>query len=388
MKLFFNAKINTITNGIIEDGYVIIKKDKIFEVGDMGQFSIDTFEGDKYDLNGNYVLPGFIDAHCHLGLSESAIQFEGRDHNETTDPITPHMRAIDAINPDDITFTEALRAGVTTVATGPGSANVIGGTFAIIKTFGKRIDDMIVKDPVAMKCAFGENPKRVYSSKSKTPSTRMAIAAVMRETLSVAKQYLDKKEAAGDDNSKMPSYDAKCEALIPVLKKEIPIKAHAHRADDIFTALRIAKEFDLKITLDHVTEGHLIIDELIKENVPCIVGPSFGHRGKFELKEKSFLTPRALSDAGIDIAITTDSPVTPLDQLPLMAGLAYKEGMNKDKALEAITINPAKILEIDNLYGSIEKDKIADLVILNMHPFEIDSKVQQVIVMGNTVYQK
>ncbi len=388
MKLLYNGKINTITSGIIEDGYIIIEDEKIKDLGETKDFDINNFQGEKVDLEGNLVFPGFIDAHCHLGLSESAIQFEGRDHNETTDPTTPHMKAIDGINPDDITFKEALQSGVTTVASGPGSANVIGGTFSVIKTYGSRIDKMIVKDPVAMKCAFGENPKRVYSSKNKVPSTRMGIAAIMRETLCVAKQYLDKKEAAGDDYSKMPVYDAKSEALIPVLKREIPIKAHAHRADDIFTAIRIAKEFNLKMTLDHATEGHLIAQELAQENIPCIVGPSFGHRGKFELKEKSFLTPKVLSEAGIDIAITTDSPVIPLDQLSLMAGLAYKEGMNKEKAMEAITINPAKILEIDDMYGSIEKGKIADLVVINKHPFEIDSKVQKVFVLGKVAYQR
>ncbi|MFP4457395.1 MAG: amidohydrolase [Clostridia bacterium] len=389
MLLIYNANINTVTNGVIEDGYILVENDKIEDVGLMDDINIDDFDCKKIDATNKLVFPGFIEAHCHLGLSESAIRFEGSDHNETTDPITPNMRGLDGINPMDITFKEALEAGVTTVNTGPGSANIIGGTFAIIKTAGgKRIDDMIVREPSAMKCAFGENPKRVYNGKNKMPTTRMAIAALFRETLSKTQQYLAKKEAAGDDISKLPNYDAKLEALIPVIKREIPIKAHAHRADDIFTAIRIAKEFNLKMTIDHTTEGHLIANELFEENYPCIVGPSFGHRSKFELKEKSFETPKVLSEAGVNVAITTDSPVVPLDKLPLMAGLACKEGMDRDEALKAITINPARILEIDDLYGSIEKNKCADLVIINKHPFEVDAKVSHVIVSGELVVEK
>jgi imidazolonepropionase-like amidohydrolase len=388
MLLIYNANIDTVTNGVVKNGYILVEDNKIKELGEMSNINLNDYECKKIDATNKYVYPGFIEAHCHVGLSESAIRFEGSDHNEATDPVTPNMRGIDGINPMDITFKEALEAGVTTVNTGPGSANIIGGTFSIIKTNGKRIDDMIVRDPSAMKCAFGENPKRVYNGKNKMPTTRMAIAALFRETLSKAKQYLDKKESAGDDVTKFPNYDAKLEALIPVLKKEIPIKAHAHRADDIFTAIRIAKEFDLKMTIDHTTEGHLIANELLEEGYPCIVGPSFGHRSKFELKEKSFETPKVLSEAGLDIAITTDSPVVPLDKLPLMAGLAFKEGMDKDAALKAITINPAKILEIDDMYGSIEVNKIADLVVIDKHPFEVDAKVSHVIVSGEVVVEK
>ncbi len=388
MLLIYNANINTVTNGVIENGYIVVKEDKIKEIGLMDQLKLDDYDCEKIDADSKTVYPGFIEAHCHLGLSESAIRFEGSDHNEATDPITPNMRGLDGINPADITFKEALEAGVTTANTGPGSANIIGGTFAIIKTNGSRIDDMIVREPSAMKCAFGENPKRVYNNKNKMPTTRMAVAALFRETLSKTQQYLAKKEAAGDDISKLPSYDAKLEALIPVIKKEIPIKAHAHRADDIFTAIRIATEFDLKMTIDHTTEGHLIAEELFEEKYPCIVGPSFGHRSKFELKEKSFETPKILCEAGLDVAITTDSPVVPLDKLPLMAGLACKEGMKRDDALKAITINPAKILEIDDMYGSIEETKIADLVIFDKHPFEVDAKVSHVIVSGEIVVEK
>ncbi len=388
MILIHNVNIHTVTKGLIKNGYVILEKGKIKEVGTADKVNPAEFKGQVISGRNRHLFPGFIDAHSHLGLSESAIGFEGSDTNEATEPLTPELRGIDSFNPMDITVTEALQAGVTMACVGPGSANILGGTFAVVKTHGKRVDDMIIKNPVAMKCAFGENPKRVYNNKGKSPTTRMATAALFREILYKAKQYLAKKEAAGEDMTKMPAYDAKCEALIPVLKKEIPLKAHAHRADDIFTAIRIAKEFDLKMTLEHCTEGHLIVDELLKENYPCIVGPSFGHRSKFELKEKSFNTAKVLSDAGIDIAITTDSPVTPLDTLPLMAALAWKEGMNKDKALEAITINPAKILGLDKSYGSIEKNKVANLVLMDKHVFETNAKVLYVFVDGEVVYKK
>lgn len=329
-----------------------------------------------------------MEAHCHLGLWESSIGFEGADGNDITHPITPQLRAIDAINPMDITFEEARNAGVTCAAAGPGSANVIGGTFVAIKTApAKRIESLIVKDPIAMKCAFGENPKRCYSSKNKMPSTRMGVAAVFREALFKAKQYLDKKEAAGEDVSKLPAFDAKCEALIPVLKREIPLKAHAHRADDMFTALRIAKEFNLKITLDHATEGHLIADELVKENVPCIVGPSFGHRSKFELQNKSFTTPHVLNQAGIKVAITTDAQVTPLHRLPLMAGLAVEAGMDEMEALKAITINAAEIIGVADRVGSLEKGKDADIAIFDGHPFEVQGKPWKVMIDGKFVFE-
>jgi len=386
MLLIKNGIIHTITGEVIKNGSILIDGKIIKKVGK----NIEQNDDMKViDAKGKIVTPGFIDSHSHLGLWESSIGFEGADGNEAKDPITPHMRAIDAINPMDITFEEARNAGITSTATGPGSANIIGGTFIAIKTAkAKRVEDLIIKDPIAMKCAFGENPKNCYNNQNKMPTTRMAISALFRETLSKAKMYMEKLEQAEGDKSKEPQFDAKLHALIPVLKKEIPIKAHAHRADDIFTAIRIAKEFDLKMTIDHTTEGHLIANELLEEGYPCIVGPSFGHRSKFELKEKSFETPKVLSEAGLDIAITTDSPVVPLDKLPLMAGLAFKEGMDKDAALKAITINPAKILEIDDMYGSIEVNKIADLVVLDKHPFEVDAKVSHVIVSGEVVVEK
>jgi len=364
---------------VIKKGTILVDKGKIVEVGPDVSVPEDA---QVIDAAGRMVFPGFIDAHSHLGLDESCIGFEGSDVNEATDPVTPNMRAIDGFNPLDITVKEARENGVTACAAGPGSANVVGGTFMAIKTFGTRVDDMIIKEPVAMKVAFGENPKRVYSGKGKTPSTRMGTAAVLREILAKTVRYNKQIEAAGDDPTKLPQYDAKLEAMLPVIRREIPIKAHAHRADDIFTAIRIAKEFNIKITLDHCTDGALIADTLAKEGLPAIVGPSFGHRTKFELTNKSFVTPGILAKAGVKVAITTDSPVTPLHSLPLMAGMAVAAGMDECEALRAITLNAAEIIGIEDRVGSITPGKDADIAIFEGHPFEISSKPWMVLING------
>ena len=380
-----NGLIYTMSNDeIIENGDVLIEDGKIIEIGK----HLLSDKAQVIDATGKIVMPGFIDAHCHLGMWEDGIGFEGADGNETTDPITPHLRAIDAINPMDRTFQEARDAGVTMVASGPGSANVIGGTFVAIKTFGHRVDDMIVKDPLAMKCAFGENPKRVYNDKKQSPSTRMAIAAELRNALFKTKEYLNKKEMAKDDFSKMPSFDMKWEALIPVVKGEMTLKAHAHRADDILTAIRIAKEFDLKMTIEHCTEGHLIADYLAEEGYSVIVGPSLSERSKFELKNLTFDTPGILSKAGIKIAIMTDAPVIPLQYLSMAAALSVKSGMDSYEALKAITINPAEILGLDERVGSIEIGKDADLVLWDKHPFQLDALAEKVIIDGIIVNEK
>lgn len=384
MLLIKNGYIYTMEGKNIEDGDVLIKDGKILKIGR----NIDNKDAKIIDAKGKIVLPGFIDAHTHLGMWEDAIGFEGADGNEATNPITPHLRAIDAINPMDRNFQEARELGVTSVATGPGSANAIGGTFVAIKTYGDRIDDMILKDPVAMKCAFGENPKRTYSEKKVSPSTRMAIAAEIRETLYKAKEYKEKKEAAGSDVSKKPSFDMKLESLIPVLDKKIPLKAHAHRADDIFSAIRIAKEFNLEMTLDHCTEGHLIVDYLVKEKYGIIVGPSLSERSKFELKNLTYETAGILSNKGLEIAITTDAPVIPLQYLCTTAAFCMKAGMDSYDALKAITINPAKILKIDDRVGSIKKGKDADIVIWDRHPFEIEAIAKYVIIDGEIVHVK
>lgn len=335
------------------------------------------------DAAGLQVYPGFVDAHCHVGLDGTAIGYEGQDYNEYNDPVTPQLRAQDGINPMDRSLKDAALAGVTCIGTGPGSSNPIGGTFIAMKTDGKRVDDMIVKAPVAMKCAFGENPKRCY--KSSGISSRMTNAALIRETLFKAKAYLQKKEAAGDDATKAPAFDMKLEALLPVLNHEIPLKAHAHQANDLFTALRIAREFGVDITLEHVTEGHLITEELLKENVPLAVGPTLGTASKYELQYKSWETPGILASAGCRVSIITDAPVIPIQHLPLCAGMAKKAGMTEDDALAAITINPARHLGIADRVGSLEVGKDADLVITDGCPFWVETEVKSVYINGEKV---
>ena len=385
MLVIKNGYIKTMDGKDIENGIIIIEDGKIKSVGN--NLAIPE-EAEVIDVNGYLVTPGLIDAHCHIGMWEEGIGFEGEDGNEDTEPITPQLRAIDAINPMDQGFQDAIEGGVTSAVTGPGSANVIGGTFLAMKTFGKRVDDMVIKDPVAMKVAFGENPKRVYDEQHKSPVTRMAIAALLRETLYEAKQYKEDLDEAKEDPDKKPDFDLKLEALLPVMRKEIPLKAHAHRADDIFTALRIAKEFDLDITLDHCTEGHLIVDELKAEGKFCLIGPSIGSRVKYELKNKSFETPKILFDAGIKIAIITDSNVIPIQHLPLCAGMAVKAGLPEEEAWKSITINPAEIAGISEKVGSITVGKDADLAIFKGNPLlNVDYETAMTIINGKIVYK-
>ena len=381
MLLIQNGRIKTVAGAELENGAVLIGDDgKILAVAE----TIPVPEGCQViDAQGRLVTPGCVDAHCHIGLDNEAVGWEGMDYNEIVDPLTPQMRAIDSIYPQDEAFGLALQGGVTTACTGPGSANVVGGTFVAIKLAGNRVDNMIVKNPIAMKCAFGENPKRCYQDKG--DSTRMTTAAKLREMLFKAKEYLAKKEAAGDDASKMPGFDMKLEALIPVIKGEMPLKAHAHACEDIFTALRIAREFGVKITLEHVTEGHLIADELAEENVPVAVGPSLSNASKFELRNKTFDTPGVLAKAGLQVSIITDAPVIPQEYLPLCAGLAIKHGMEPFAALQAITINPAKHAGIENRVGSIEVGKDADLVLCAGSPFDTDPKIQAVYIDGKLI---
>ncbi len=402
MLLIKNGKIFTMAGKTYENGYILIDKGKIIETGNgswepgsrtcqsEADKSCDSSQLKIIDAKGRYVLPGFIDAHCHVGMWEDAVGFEGADGNEMTDPVTPHLRAIDGVYYKDRSFAEALEYGVTTAVTGPGSANVIGGQFAALKTYGNRLEDMILKEPVAMKVAFGENPKTVYGGNKKSPMTRMATAAILRENLIKARQYKQKLEDYYKDKEKnqKPDFDMKMEALLMVLNGEIPLKAHAHRADDILTAIRIAKEFNLKITLEHCTEGHLIKDILLEEGIPVVIGPSLSDRSKIELRNQSLKTPGILSKAGVKVAIMTDHPVIPLKYLGLCAAMAVKEGMPEEDALKAITINAAEIAGISDRVGSIEAGKDADIVIFSGHPFEFRSKVDMTIINGSVVYER
>ncbi|MDK0572485.1 amidohydrolase [Clostridium perfringens] len=383
--LIKNGKIFTCEEGkIYEKGDILIKDGKISRIGeDLSQY---IGEEEVIDAKGLLIFPGFIEAHCHLGLHEEGNNGAGNGTNEAIEPITPQMRAIDGINPFDGGFQSAREVGVTTAVIGPGSANVIGGQFAAVKTSGICIDDMIIKEPVAIKVAFGENPKRVYSGKNKMPNTRMAIAALLRETLIEAVNYKNRKIDAEIEDKDF-SKNLKYEALLPLINREIPMKAHAHRADDILTAIRIAKEFNLKLTLDHCTEGHLISDYIKRENLDAIVGPTLSFNGKAETLKKTFKTPKALIDKGIKVAITTDHPVITIDNLPLCAAMAMKEGITFNEALEAITINPAEIIGIDERVGSLKEGKDGDLVILNGSPFEIATKTIYTIINGEVVYK-
>lgn len=358
---------------------ILIEDGKIVKIGT----DLCTDGAEVIDAAGLNVYPGFVEAHCHIGLDGYGIGYEGHDYNEMNDPVTPHLRAIDGINPFDPCLKMAAKAGVTCFATGPGSSNVLGGTFLAIKPVGTCVDDMIVKNPIAMKCAFGENPKRCYQKQG--ISSRMTTAADLRNALKKAQLYKAKIEAAGDDVSKLPAFDEKSDALIPVLNREIPLKAHAHQANDILTALRIAKEFNVDITLEHVTEGHMIVKELVKADVPLAVGPTFGHASKFELQNKTWDTPGVLASAGCHVSIITDAPVTPLHYLPLCAGLAMKAGMDEYDALRAITINPAEHIGVADRVGSLEEGKDADIVIMDGTPFTVDGVMKHVLINGEEI---
>jgi len=383
MLLIKHGYIKTMACGDIENGCVLIDDHgKIVAVGK----ELEVPEGCAViDAQGRLVTPGCIDAHCHIGLDNEGMGWEGHDYNEIVDPLTPQMRAIDSINPQDEAFALALRGGVTSACTGPGSANVVGGTFAAIKLAGKRVDNMVIKHPLAMKCAFGENPKRCYGQGlKKSPTTRMATAALLRELLFKARNYMLDKDAG-----KNPTFDMKLEAMLPVMRGEIPLKAHAHRADDILTSIRIAKEFGVKLTLDHCTDGAIIADELAKEGYSAFVGPTLGGKSKIELRNKSFTTPAVLHEAGVPISIITDAPVIPLQYLPMCAGLAVEAGLDEETAWHAITINPAVQTGIGDRVGSLETGKDADVVIWTANPLTtVGAEAYITIVDGKIVYQK
>ena len=380
MLLIKNGYIKPIVGDDIPNGCILIGDDgKILQVAEV----IDAPGAEVIDAEGRLVTPGCVEAHCHIGLDNQATGWEGKDYNEIVDPLTPQMRAIDSINPMDEAFPLAIRGGVTTACTGPGSANVVGGTFVAIKLYGKRVDKMIVKDPIAMKCAFGENPKRCYGQgMKKSPTTRMATAALLRELLFKTKRYVQDKA-----DGKNPGFDMKLESMAPVFEQGLPLKCHAHRADDILTSIRIAKEFGLKITLDHCTDGSLIADELAAEGFAAFVGPTFGSKSKIELKNKSFETPKDLVAAGVPISIITDSPVIPEQYLAMCAGLAVNAGLDEQEAWKAITINPARQTGIGDRVGSLEPGKDGDVVIWTADPITtLGAEAYVTIVDGKVVY--
>lgn len=379
MLLIKNGLVKTMVGEDIENGSVLIGNDgKIAAVGKDIKADNDT---EVIDAGGRLVTPGCVEAHCHIGVHGSCLRWEGFDVNDSIEPITPHLRGLDSIDPMDEAFDEAIKYGVTSALTGPGSANVIGGTFAAIKLYGNRIDNMIIKNPVAMKCAFGENPKENPAGKG--PKTRMSTAAMLREMLFKTKRYLEDKEAG-----KNPAFDMKLEALIPVIKKEIPLKAHMHRCDDIFSAIRIAKEFDVNLTLDHCTAGGLIADELAKEGYPIFYGPILNPKSKVEVKDKSLKTPALLHSKGLKVSISTDAPVTPLHFLPMSCGVVVSEGLPYEEGWRAITINPAESTGIGDRVGSLEVGKDADVVIWEKDPLKlIGAKAYITIIDGKIVYK-
>lgn len=380
-----NAVLHTMEGIDYENGWMTVENGVITGLGPMGICPQQPGE-EWLDLDGVHIYPGFIDAHTHLGMWEDGLTFEGDDGNEETDPITPQLRAIDALNPMDRCFREALESGVTTVITGPGSANPIGGQLAAIKTAGRCIDKMIVKAPVAMKMALGENPKTVYHGKNQTPVTRMATAALIREQLRKAERYLDDTERAlAEEDFDPPEYDIKCEALLPLLRREIPAHIHCHRADDIFTAIRIAEEFQLDYVIVHGTEGHLITEELAEKKARVLSGPILCDRSKPELRNLTPACPGKLTEAGIQTALITDHPVIPIQYLPLCAGLAVREGMDPEMALRAITIEPARICGLDDRLGSLAVGKDADFSVFRQNPLTIAAKPEKVFVGGREI---
>lgn len=382
--LIKDARILTMAGRTFEKGCILIKGKTIQRISD----NIDSRENDDgivINAAGLWVMPGLIDAHSHIGISGEKTGSVGNDCNEITEPVTPYLKAIDAINPMDSAFHNAIMAGITSVMVGPGSSNVVGGQFAFIKTKGRNINDMIVMEPSAMKVAFGENPKTNYGNNNMMPSTRMSIGALLKEELFMAKQYCDKKENASKNGNNFND-DFKMECWRPVFSKKIPLKAHVHRADDIQTAIRIAKLYDLNMTLDHCTEGHLICEEIKESGFPAIVGPSLASRSKIEIQYLDFKTAGILHKAGIKVAITTDHPVSLIQSLPLCAGIAAKEGLGIEEGLKAITINAAEICNVDSRVGSLEIGKDADIAIFSGNPIETFTECIYTIINGKIAY--
>ena len=363
--VIINGKIFPMEGTSIDCGYVRTKGRFIEEVGPMTSFEEKENEGTILDVQGAWVLPGLIEPHAHIGITEEKWGAIGDDCNEETEPVTPWLRAIDAVNPMDPAFHDAIEAGITSVMTGPGSANVVGGQFVFMKTQGRCVDSMVVKEPAAMKVAFGENPKTTYGDKDQYPSTRMGTAALLRKALYQAAQYKKDKESG-----KLEKEDFQMEPWLPVLERKIPLKAHAHRADDILTAIRIAKEFHVDITIDHGTESHLIVDEVKAAGFPVIVGTDLTSRSKLEVQNMNFKTNKILHEAGVLFGITTDHPVALIQYLSLCAGLAVKHGLPVEEGLKAITIYAARICRVDDRVGSLKKGKDADIAVFSGNPMD------------------
>jgi len=385
MILIKNGKILTMTGTTYEPGNLLIKDGKILKIGreiDVASEEI----SESIDATDCWVMPGLIESHCHIGITEEKKGFEGDDCNEMKDPITPYIRGLDAINPMDSAFHNAISSGITSMMIGPGSSNVVGGQFAFIKADGRCIDDMVVLEPAAMKVAFGENPKGNYNELGTIPSTRMTMVGMLREEIFNAKQYLKNKEKA-EKSGEAYEADFKVESWLPVLRKQIPLKAHVHRADDILTAIRVAKEFDLDMTLDHCTEGHLIAKEIKASGFPAIIGPTLASRNKIEVQNMDFKTAGVLHEQGVKVAICTDHPVSRIQYLPICAGLAAKEGLGIEEGLKAVTINPAEICRVSHRVGSLEVGKDADIAVFTGNPMEVFTKCLFTIINGEVIYR-
>jgi imidazolonepropionase-like amidohydrolase len=384
MLIINNGKVFTMAGKMIDPGCVVIDKGKIIAVDDKIDRKVKE-EDTLIDATGLWVLPGLIEAHCHIGITEEKKGMEGDDCNECTSAVTPFLRAIDAVNPLDPAFHNAIQAGITGVMVGPGSSNVVGGQFLFMKTHGRVIDKMAVLEPAAMKVSFGENPKNSYKNLNKMPSTRMSIASMLRDELFRASQYKKSKDQAIAVNENFEK-DFNMECWMPVIEKKIPLKAHVHRTDDILTAIRIAKEFNVDLTLDHCSEGHIIADEIKESGFCAIVGPDMACRNKLEIKNADFKTSGVLAKKGITVAVTTDHPVTLIQYLPICAGLAAKKGLGIEEGLKAITINAANICKVGHRIGSLEVGKDADIAIYTGNPMEVFTHTVYTIIDGEVVY--
>ena len=380
--LIQNGVVHPMDGPVIPNGYVLLEGNKIKAVGSMDAVP-QGWAGPVLDAAGGHILPGLVDAHCHLGMCGDGLGFEAEDDNESTDPCTPHLRALDGLNPLDRCFREAREAGVTTVLTGPGSGNPINGQGLAVKTIGRWAEEMVVLEPASLKLALGENPKTVYHERKETPMTRMGTAAIIRAQFSKALEYLDKQNKAdAEEDTDPPDFDPKLEALLPALRGEVPVHIHAHRADDIATAVRLAREFGLKLVVVHGTEAHLLPELLAREHIPVITGPILTDRSKPELANSTSANPALLAKAGVEIAICTDHPVIPIQHLTLCAAVAARSGLEPEEALKAITLNGARLAGVDHRVGSLTPGKDADVVVTSGHPLDWMSRVELVFIDG------